>query len=244
MSLRVDDSRLNRAIGRYVAQLGLDARDVIKTQMRLLLQQAIKFTPPNTLAQGRKAVERDIQRAVQLPTDAGLSKFIFGVRDENLRNQLVAAIQAGDKQKFDLLFRIAVGNRFEVVDFDPHLHQSVRNNRGRVTRRYNRVSLQVKQWEAYIKKGQGRVGRMRSGWLPALRAVGGTAAAWIARHAKTPGVYQNNLDAQNPSFTATNIAQGVGHYAHHYRNALRARLKAIAADLKFRLRKNAQQNNF
>jgi hypothetical protein len=244
MSLKVDDTRLNQAIGRYVAQLRLDGREVIRTQMRLLLQQSIKFTPPNTLAQGRKAVARDIQRAVQIPTPDGLSKWIFGLRDENLRNQLVAAMRAGDRQKFDTLFRIATAGHVEVVGFDPHLHQSARNRRGRVTRRWNRVSIQVRQWNAYIKKVQARVGLMRSGWLPALRAVGGTAAAWIARHSTNPGNYQNNLSSRNPSFTATNIARGIGNYAHHYRNALRARLKAIEADLKHRLRKNAQQCGF
>src|SRR5262245_42876250 len=64
ITVQIDDSNFRRHLARFIDELGLEPIDVIRDQTRLLLRQIISFSPPKTLAQGRKAVAGDIRRSM------------------------------------------------------------------------------------------------------------------------------------------------------------------------------------
>ena len=64
LDLSVQTDAFNNAVTRYVTTLGKDSRQAIRYQSMLLAKRLVQFTPPKTRSQGRKAVKRDIERAV------------------------------------------------------------------------------------------------------------------------------------------------------------------------------------
>lgn len=231
MSLTLDASRFNALIADYVSELGLEAKDVIRTQSRLFLQTAIRLTPPRTLAQGRKAAARDVRKAVApISADDFKSEAIKRLINRQDKAALTAALPN-------------IRKGWQLVDFSPELHTGARGRDGKVKRSWHRATLDVKAWKKYVKEIQARVGRLKAAWVPALRAVGGTAPAWVAKHSAPSGGYNNNLDASNPSFTAISFGKGVANYARIYRDTLRARAHAMQRDLARKIRLLNEQFN-
>lgn len=233
MSLEVDTSRINTLIERYSRSVGKPIAEVIRTQMRLFLQAAVRITPPKTARQGKDAIARDLVRAVEPITEDAFES-------ESIRK----IIRERDKAAFAAVLS-NIRPEWELVDFDQSLHTGARNRRNRVTRQTRRSTLDVKQWKSYLKEVQSRVGRMKAAWLPALRAVGGTVPGWISRHASPSGHYQNDLSSSLvPSFTAVNRAVGIKQHVSIMRAALRGRVRAMTSDMNRRLRESARQSGF
>lgn len=233
MSLEINTQKANALIERYSRELGLPIADVIKTQMRLFLQAAMRITPPKTQKQGRDAVARDLKRAVS-PITA----------DDFESESIKRIIRAKDKAAFAGALS-SIRPNWELVDFDPALHTHARDRRNRVRKQQKRATLDVRAWKDYLKVLQGRVGRMKAAWLPALRAVGGNAPGWISKHESPSGHYDNNLNSPfTPSFTATNSAKGIRNHKQIIGAALRARVRAMTSDLRRRLKEAAQKSGF
>jgi hypothetical protein len=233
VSLEVNISKANALIERYHRELGIPIADVIKTQMRLFLQAAMRITPPRTQKQGRDAVARDLKRAVQ-PISA----------DDFQSEAIKRVIRKRDKEAFAALLP-KIRPNWQEVDFDPALHTKARDRRNRVRKSQKLATLDARAWKDYLKVIQSRVGRMKAAWLPALRAVGGTAPAWIGKHENPSGHYENNTASPfNPSFTATNSARGIRNHKQILNAALRARVRAMTSDLKRRLREAGQRAGF
>lgn len=217
-------------MARYSSELGIDAREVVRDQVSLFLRQAIQITPPKTLAQGRKAAAKDINRAVSPLTE-----------DDFKSESIKRLIRNRDKVGLEVVLpKIRKG--WSLVAFSPDLHTGARNKGGHVGRTFKRATLDYAQWKKYVALVQKRVGRMKAAWLPALRAVGGTYnKSWVVRHQSPSGFYDNNLAKNNPSFTAYNAAKGIKSLARIFQAALRIRAKKMANDLKIKLRYRAEK---
>jgi len=84
-----------------------------------------------------------------------------------------------------------------VAPFNPKFHTSQRRSRGRVTGNSNRMRYlyatpDVDKIKAYIEKKQKNVGMAKGGWVSALTALGGKAAAWYAKH-RNQGTHSDHL---------------------------------------------------
>ena len=64
LSVKIDTVRYRNDLNQFVEKLNADAQILLKEEMRLLLRDISRLTPPKTLAQGRKAVAGDVSRAV------------------------------------------------------------------------------------------------------------------------------------------------------------------------------------
>jgi hypothetical protein len=183
--------------------LGIAGPKIVKFEARQIVQTLAKFTPPKTLAQGRKAVARDILRSVSI---ADLPDF---------RNPRIAElIRAGDKPAIQEIFNNSKNRKkWRVVDFSPSLHTSARDKRGHVRNQKNLMTLDAAKEKRYIKDMQKRVGTAKGSWGKAADAVEAKLPAW-ARKAAGFGVdkinVQDNIsDQKNPRITITNSNKGV-----------------------------------
>lgn len=237
MNATVDTTRANIALTRYVTELKQEPGEVIRREMRLLLQQCIKFTPPKTYEQGRKAIARDIRRAVKQPTEEWLST----IHNEKLQMRMRLALAGNDTEKFTALMKV-LSPKWEVVGFDPAMHQGVRDARGRVQgKKWARISLQMKQWAKYTTMIQKRAGMMRASWVPALNAAGGKAAQWIERKTTKHGTFLDASRNPNPFFSATSNANGITEFSRIYQNALKSRGASMESNIRRLLREAKQK---
>jgi hypothetical protein len=243
-TITVDDSRFRSQMARYVDELGLQARDVITTQTRLLLKQVIGFTPPKTLAQGRKAVLRDLTRAVS-PIDGNA----FAARFKNPRTQarVLELCESGNIEDLQaLLNRVPGFGSTQIHHFSPLLHTGARDARGHVRKRRNVATLDVRSWNRYLSQTQKHVGRMKAAWGPAYVLAGGTLPSWVARQSDVPGgIIENRLhDRNKPSLTFVSRAPGVGQLRDPFSRALRTRAEAMFRDIRLRLGRIAKKSGF
>lgn len=179
LRFELDATEFNNRLARYVALFpGKLPQEILRTEMRGLVRLMMRFTPPNRRTQGEKAMKRDIANAVLplRPRDfKGEDKWSKAMR-ENLRANQTEAVRA-------LLGRSRTRlKNAELVSFDPSLHTSVQNRRGNVRRWSGKATIDVGAWDAYVAQMLPRVGNARGGWATALRAMGGTVAAYVGRH--------------------------------------------------------------
>ena len=255
----VDATRFNDQIARvHSALIGAgkmgDAATVVEDETRRFLKQVMRFTPPKSLAQGRKAVARDIRRAMtpvdpEFFTNPELKHRIRAILSQGYDTVTTTrtnfgSIKPSERQKaartsaFVALSGL-IGNangwkKWKVRHFDRSLHTKARDNRGRVNRTKRVFVMEAGAHKKYVREVQSRVGLMKSGWAPALRSVGGAGEipSWVARHTRNPGFVVNNLGNSSPSVTVGNVAKGVGQIQHFVRGALNARVNAMRRNIR------------
>lgn len=247
ISIDINHSAFGARLEKWARTAGLEMPDAIRTQTRLLLKQVISFTPPQSLAQGRAAVARDITRSM---TPIDLNDF----PNERMRDRVNKLAAERNVQSLQALFRnTKTWKAWKVEQFAPQLHKFARDRRGRVQRSKRvfvpetftsgRANSSRNQWAAYVKHMQAAVGRLKAAWGPAYKAVGGTLPSWVGRHQEVSGAVIDNLrDATRPSITFRNYATGVGQLERPFRAAFNARFRAVTADIRRILRQSAQKS--
>lgn len=235
MSLTIvfDTAKLQNAINAFVYELKADSRLLLKEEMRLLLRDVMKFSPPQAykpmsdgqkLKKARADVSNDIFRSA-VPLDASkitnprISKLIRK-KDIDGLNALARRMKRGP----------IAGRVFVTPEALRGLHKKDRNAFGRV--KYDRKRM---TWgagfRAYVKTIQARIGYLQSGWGRAARAVGLPMKNWVARHGQSDGGYVapqiNNLRIE-----ATNRSSKYPGYQRIVDFAIAARARSLAAELK------------
>lgn len=202
-AVTVNAARHRVACERLRLHLRQEARPFIRWRFNLVLRRATHLTPPRNLAQGRAATGRDVFRAVEpfphaQTTDKRLRQ-IFRDRDHTAFNA----------------FARRIGQPWLAAPFSPKLHESLRDNRGRVRRRRLRTFVLGRPDTGALlrhrKRKQDHVGLAKAGWLPGLVGTGSSAVAgWIMRHyvrfgPAFLGSYEDrSQDPDNPELIARN----------------------------------------
>ena len=245
LTATVDATRFNDQMARLkdaligAGKMG-DAATVVQDEARRFVQTVMRFTPPKTLAQGRKAVARDIRRAMtpvepKMFTSPKLRDRVREILSEGeFKKELTVARRSkrtsAYAQLVELMDSAGGWKKWRVERFDSKLHTKVRDNRGRVQRAKRVLVMEANLHKKYVADVQKRVGTMKSGWAPALRSLGGAneIPSWVARHTNNPGFVVNNIaDSAVPSVTIGNTAKGVGQLRHFVQGALDARANAM-----------------
>ncbi|HNQ89019.1 MAG TPA: hypothetical protein PKM73_10430 [Verrucomicrobiota bacterium] len=224
LDLTVQTREFNDAVSRYVVALGKDARQAVRYQSMLLGKKLIQFTPPATRAQGRKAVARDIQRAV---TPLRVADFKSrGIR-KLIRERDYTALQV-------VLAKFKTGPfaGFAVKPFSPELHTSKRDSRGRVRKSAKVATPDATEVRDYIRQVQQRVGRAKAGWVKAVTQLGGSVPDWMARHAGT-GSVEDRTQSLNPYVRMLNHSEWAAdtEVDRVLSGAFRARRREIVASI-------------
>ncbi len=237
LSLESNAPEYSHALTEFIRFYAVEIPKGLRYQGRLLAQELIKKTPPDTRAQGRRAVERDIQRAVRplRPQD-------FSSKD------IRALIRKRDYDALETVF-----SRFpdssdlhnvSVVPFHRELHAQVRDRRGRVKNFQRRVTPDADRVKEYIAEMKGHVGQAKGGWAASLIALGGRPAAWIAQHAGS-GRFEDHADSiVNQYIQMTNESEwaGGGDEDRVVANSLRSRSIAMLTALAKAQEKTLKEN--
>lgn len=228
MSLRVkmDTVKYRNDLNQFVTRLNADSTLLLKEEMRLLLRDIQRFTPPKTLAQGRKAVSGDMTR-VAAPLDP--DKIRFPAMAKAVRDRDQKAITAiADNLKSGFFAK----RRLIATDADLRsAHVAARNNRGRVRRDQNNMTF-LRLWKKYTSEIQSRVGFARAGWAEAAAGVGLRLPSWVSRHS---GYSKGAYKAPTPNdleIVGTNRASKIPNYQNAVDAAMRLRVKSIGMELK------------
>jgi len=179
------------ALSDFIRERGTLLPKALRGEGRLLATRLVRFTPPKTLSQGRKAVARDIQRAVRPLRAADFTS-------QRIRKLIRKRDYAGLEAVFARFPKGSELHGVAVVEPKfPEMHEQARSSRGRVLKFQRRVTPDADKVREYIRTVQGHVGRGRSGWAVSLLALGGKPQAWVLRHAKRDtGLFEDRIDAR------------------------------------------------
>lgn len=201
----VDIRRLIEKVKRVPGALQKELKPLVWREGQLFLKGSgsipgiVDVTPPGSRGvrgakakkQGESAVARDIYRvyatinqaydAIAATDRAAASAFWFLIKEGNLQD-------AGEIMRNYSANTGLAGTR-SFAEFDGGmLHHRFRGGRGKVNR--NRVTLIVtnaRELQSYVKKMQGRVGLLASGWVTAAARLGVRLPNWISRHGAGSG---------------------------------------------------------
>ena len=170
---------------------------LVKQEARLFVRDVVKFTPPASAGkfgmqakkQGEAAVARDIARIYGTASKAYVD---MALRDKKTAGAFWKAMQANDLVKAKEIMQKIGGPRYRgaqsIAPFDGGVMHERFRRRGKVNR--DRVMMLVtdaKQLQAYVKKMQGQVGLLASGWVQAAKKLGQSLPAWVTRHGDRRG---------------------------------------------------------
>lgn len=201
IDITLNDKNLAAALTQLAKAANVGLGPIIKEEARYLTQLFIKFTPPKTRAQGRKAIEVDLQKAVGL-----LDQNSFARAREEVRLPMRELIRRRDNVTLQAAMREMDGNQWIVKDFTPQDHVSKRNRYGRVRRKSYVMTTDKTVYRRYLRDVQSRVGWAASGWIPAAKATGARYKKFSDRFGSASG-YVNYwfgpANAKPPYLTAT-----------------------------------------
>ena len=237
LTFQMNEARYRDVLNRYVQDLKADADKLLREEMRLLLRDMIKFTPPKNKKQGAKAVEADIQKAVGL-----LDQDSFARAKEEVRLPMRELIRRKDNETLQAALRSMDKHNWIVKPFDKTDHTRVRNAYGRVRRKTYVMTTDRVAYRRYVREVKARVGLAKAGWIKAAEGVGLTLPGWIRRHAGyAKGSFipptQNRLEivAKNGSIKIPNYADRVVRVAMQSRRiSLESELRRLLAGGKTR----------
>jgi len=234
ISLDVDTSSIDSALRSYAKNTGVPVNFIVKDQMRLLLQDMIKFSPPRKKKPGSKIdknigkerVEKDIGKVIVPvgPAKANTLYELFGSKG-TVSEAAVFKTRRGAIYGVDRDLWKPTANRRMIK---PH-HEKYRRKDGRVTEarggsEQGRNTKDVGRWKfvdklhvrerafrSYVKHRQKKVGELAAGWIHPLdevaRAVNtkGKAPVWVRKAEGLKGEWKPRMNEDGSGYVeATN----------------------------------------
>ena len=237
----VDTKGLNDVIsGLSEALIGAgqkgDAATLVEDECRRFLKQTVKFTPSKSAPQGRKAVRRDITRAMRPLAASGdeessvASPDLMFTRNKKLHDRFQLLVNRKDIQALNAILKNQPGNwkKWRVHPFNRELHRKSRVGRGRVAILRRDFVLGAKEWNQYVRHEEAKVGRKKAAWGESYVLHGGKVSSFISRHFPTPkAIHMSALVGEQPSIAVGSAAPDVKTESSKIQGALRARREAI-----------------
>jgi hypothetical protein len=227
LTLKFDEASYRNSMNTLVKELKADGVLLLKEEMRLLLRDIVKFTPPlKGHAQGRNAVVGDLNKNARPldPAKIEMPRLAQVVRDRNA--PAIVAITKNLKGGWG--GRRVLSTQAEIAA----KHVRNRNNYGRVRRDQGNMA-HLSDWLGYLKTVQSRVGYHRAGWLTAANAVGLRLPAWVSKHRRyakggyvPPSANSLTIISSNRSIKIPN------YFERHVYPAVRSRVRSIESELR------------
>jgi hypothetical protein len=201
VSLRVADSdRLMRRLNKIAADTGVEIGFICRDQMRLWLNDIIRYTPAKNLKQARAAVAKDVGQLF-FPMDN--KSAIQAWKDQAIKDggDIFTVTKRGKRRISQKKLKVESVNRMH------RIHKANRTKKGRVDRRRldkseawgGEFMVPRQQYRKFLSEVQSKVGLLKSRFGKAAtyyaRLTNGRNAAdkrWISRHTDG-GSYKDNM---------------------------------------------------
>jgi len=154
LTFQMNEARYRDVLNRFVRELKADADQLLREEMRLLLRDMIKFTPPKNKRQGAKAVEADIQKAVGL-----LDQDSFSRAKEEVRLPMRELIRRKDNETLQAALRSMDKRNWIVKTFNPSDH--TRKTASRSLRKTVRSRFRITPRESFALRCSLDASRLR-----------------------------------------------------------------------------------
>lgn len=192
--IKVDTTVFRANIRRYAVAAGKSVKSAIKEEAKLICERVMKFTPPKTLAQGRKRTKSDLERVY---LGAQWFESTYNFQEEKLGERVKKLVGEKNEKSLEAIFennnpRL---NRIKIEPFDVTVHQKFRKG-GRVGKGVAPFSFPLAQQDkvkTYAAKKQKNVGILKSGWAACLAKLGGSSAGWLNRRAEDGKVIEGEF---------------------------------------------------
>jgi hypothetical protein len=252
LTVQIDSARYRNALNDFVYRLNADAATLLKEEMRLLLRDIIRFTPPNNKKQGEGAIGGDLfggkrksgaryssiglfqrigQSTLQPPRKNGQSGLTGRVNLGWERSKTIRIYRKFWKPNASLSEMEAFHKRYQNprTGRTGHISQSV----------IGRWKVQDQMWvsdsaaAAYFKSLASRVGFTKAGWLKAAIRVGLNVPSWIGRHVAYARGDYNPPTANKLEIEAINRSSKIpNYYERHVYPAMQSRVRSIESEVK------------
>jgi len=176
----VDVAGFRQQVDRFAHKYGFNAGQVMRDQMRLWVKDLIKRTPPKTLAQGRKAVARDLQKIFVAIDQPGVVEFYReNFAEKNIPPSVPWNLE-GDHARM------------------AQMHGQYRTNKGQVRFRAGRAKagqmdfiramyVPGRAFRSYQRTAQSHVGKLKAGWVRAANRFGAKVPSFVSRQSVKMG---------------------------------------------------------
>lgn len=237
----IDTTGLDRGMRALIQKAGLNAKVVVEKETGELIKTLVKVSPPGDPAATRARIALNVSGKFQALSDnlpqpsisqdgmdwyAWDSNYLYGTGpDKDMTKASVEELR-------QLLYRtrISGGKARQILGFThPRSRQRVA-----ITQRILAKASRIKQ---LISRIQRHVGRLKAGWLVAVTygrinlSGANLPPSWVTRHSKgAKGSYIDGTgNKNNPSFTISNTAKGIGGKTVNYlvKKAVSIRAKAM-----------------
>ena len=172
ITVRVDNSDMNRALQKFADQVGKDAPKMIADEARLFFLEGIKVTPPSTRKQGADAVERSVKNAHPVYGSYGKGGIGEGIK-QGQRKYLDRAIESKDIDAINKALK-RLGRKSRIVRYNKKNWQVIRRD-GRVVGRRAKQSIlfpeDIQARDADMKIAQKKAGSMKAAFVPVIRSL-------------------------------------------------------------------------
>ena len=222
------------ALAKYKVACRKDWQFVIRQQSRIVGEKLVKFTPPKTVAIGKRNVARDIGKVfVDLSNTKWHDKSLDKMwRADNFEGVKKALENNPNKLQMPVF-------KYKRILAKPvrNIHKAAISRSGRVPKNWHTTYAVAAKDELkkYVKKVQLQVGVAKSGWLAALVKLGGNPPNFVSRHGTKYGGFIDGNKGDNPFFTLINkvstFPQG-GAPTRILRRAFIAQTKAMENNIK------------
>ena len=232
LEAKVEAAQFMAAFNEYRQLVKVMPSKALTFQGRKLFELVAKNTPPRNLSQGRKAVKRDVERAVQ------------PIKPDTFRNpEVQKMVRQRDYAGLHEFAQRASGGRWDIVPFEEKLHKERRDKRGRVRKGSGLLTPDTDKVREYISKLQSHVGMGRGGWAASILSLGGTIAKLAERWASRGSVVNKVADPISAYIQGDNKSPwaGQGDEDRVIANSMAARAGAINADIERRLEQAKQK---
>lgn len=227
LAFSLDTTVFDRAVLRYVEELGVELPKAVKGAARLLAEDLLRLTPPKSQGQGRKAVARDINNAATVLNAAKLRNKVFAQAVRDQEYDVVNAFLARLRQRGANGF-----SAFHLEHFSPALHQRARNRRGRVPRSRGVLVLERLEHLRYVREIQGHVGSTKYAWGVGARRLGASVPGWILKHSSVHGEITEDYNPKSPHVVLANRGPGIDNLGSSLvQRAVNRRAKAMTKDV-------------
>jgi len=234
-------------MNQLVTQLNADGRQLLKEEMRLLLRDIIRFTPPKSHAQGRNAIKGDlfggkkrlkkVQGTVGIFQRIGTSALVPPRKD----GETVGVRLGWEQSKTIRIFKKFWRPNASVQEMEKFYKQFQNPRTGRpgwVTRSViGRWKVQDQMWVSdaaanrFFRYLAQRVGYAKAGWIKAAKAVGLDLPGWVMRHeAYSKGGYKPPRPSDMSIEAICRTAKIPNYFERHVLPAMRSRVRSFVKE--------------
>ena len=206
-----------------------DARDLLKHETKLLIEQILTFVPPKNQRQGRNAIQHELNALISEAETDTINDVMQKAGGRTINVEGGITMKDGYKLPIKWANIVPSGNQNTIK----RLHYFYKDTRGKVPYAgssagiwRSRIVVPMGAKKQYIAGVITRVGRAKAAWCKLAASLKVKIPAYVAQHGNSPFAFADTsgLQGDNLSIGIGSRAPGVWDLQRQINDAVRARV--------------------